>query len=177
MQTPTKKLDQIDRLLSAFPSAASANVDPEQHLRNYLEAVEDYHADDVEAAVTAFIKGRVPAFDGRWAPTAPMLATACHRAAEDRARTAYLDGLTKPRLPAPQIEHTPESRARIQAMAKQAAEAIASVTAPDDAERERELAASWQRTHQRFAPDMSEDAMRERLGFTVGDPDGDRDVA
>ncbi|HYF34540.1 MAG TPA: hypothetical protein VD994_04560 [Prosthecobacter sp.] len=132
-------------------------------MRNYLEAVEDWPADDVDAAVTAFIKGTVPGFDGKWAPTAPMLAGACRLAAEKRAREAYLDGLRRPALPPPPVEHSPEERARIQAMAKQASELLSSVSSAEDKQREVEVAQRWQRTNQRFAPDMSEKALAERL--------------
>lgn len=171
----------ITRLRSAFPPLANQVGDADEQLRNYLLAVEDWAADDVDAAVETFIKGAAPGHDGRFVPTAPMLGAQCRREAEARARQAALDRMARPALPPPDIEHSEESRARIKALVAGCVASLTSITADEDEAREREKAERWQRTNETFVPDMDEDAMRERLckrqGWDVGDPDGDRDVA
>lgn len=167
-------------MLSAFPAASTA--DPEQALRNFIEVAEDFDADLVEDAVTLFIKGQVPGFDGRFAPTAPMLAGACRLAAEHRARRKFLEGLAAPRLPSPTIEKTDEQRARARAQMQQAIDNLAAATALETVEVAAANKARWDKTNERFHPDMSDEAVMDRLihkrpAFTAGDPDGDRDVA
>jgi hypothetical protein len=176
MQAPTKKLNEVHRLLSAFPATASA--DPEQALRNYIEAVEDYPADDVEAGVTMFIKGTFPGFDGRFAPTAPMLATACRRAMEER-----LDRQRdrRPALPPPdKPPPTPEQRERAMALVRQFEAQVAANNLTEDAAAARRKSELLQRTNARFMPDMDEDALAERLGlsrgFSVGSPESEREA-
>lgn len=160
MQTPQRKLKEIQRLLSAFPDTMRG--DPTLLLHNYLTAIEDYTADTVSDAVDMFLRCEIPAFDGRFAPTAPVLASGCRFAAEKAARANYLSRLAAPKLPPPQIEHTPEERERIRAMAREAAATLASPAA----EHEAEIAArkeQWARVNARFAPDLSEEALAQRL--------------
>lgn len=163
-------------MLSAFPPLS--NTDPDEALRRYFEAIEDFHAYDLEAAVTMFIKGAMPGFDGRYAPTPPMLATACRKAAELRQREAYLKTFTAPRLAPPDIEKTDEQRARARAKMQQAIDNLSSATALDSAEALDASKARWKKVNTRFAPDMSEEAVMDRLvrkerGWTVGNDYGD----
>ena len=47
----------------------------------------------------------------------------------------------------------------------------------EDAEKDRRMRELTARTNARFMPDMSPAAMKRRLGFAVGDPEGDSDAA
>ena len=165
-------------MFSAFPPLS--NVDPEEALRRYFEAIEDFPAYDLETAVTLFVKGRVPGFDGRFAPTPPMLATACRQAAEMRQREAYLESFNNPRLPPPDIEKTDERRHRARALMEQTVANLTAGTAVETAEAEAASKARWEKVNARFQPDQSDEAIAERLlkrrPFDVGN-DGEEFAA
>jgi hypothetical protein len=168
-------LKDIQRLLAAFPPISG---EPSLILHNYLMAAEDFSADDVEAAVTMYIKGSVPGFDGRFAPTAPMLATGCRKVIDERNKQAYYASFSAPRLPPPDIEKTDEQRARARAKMQAAIDNLSSATALDSAEALDASKARWEKVNTRFAPDMSEEAIMERLvrrerGWTTGNDYGD----
>lgn len=173
MQTPKRKIRDIQRLLSAFPPQPG---DPEQVLRNYVFAVDEWQADHVEAAVDLYLCGKVPGFDGRFAPTPPMLATGCRIAAEAAARSRYLDSLSTPRLPSPQIVHSPEERARVRELVQgfvAAGEAHKAAT-----EATKEHIERWNRVHARFDPPQDDQSLMERLlGYSVGSPESEENAA
>ena len=114
-----------------------------------------------------FIKGQVPGHDGRFAPTPPMLAGACRLVLERENRARYLEGLSAPRLPSPDIEKTPEQRERAKA---KVAEFVASVGA--DAMTEAETlakSAQWAKVTARFDPPQDDASIRKRLiKYTLG---------
>ena len=174
MQAPQRKLKDIQRLLSAFPPI---NGDPALVLHNYLMAVEDWPADFVEDGVTLIVKGKLPGHDGRFAPTPPMVATACGIVAETVARQRYLDQISRPALPPPDIEKTPEQRERAKA---KLAEFVASVS--EDPTSEASIAirnARWAKVNAYFDPPQDEDSLTERLhlkrgaSYSVGSPESD----
>jgi hypothetical protein len=141
-------------------------------LHNYLMAAEDWPADIVEDAVTLYIKGKVPGFDGRFAPTAPMLDTGCRLVTEQRARERYLDGLSAPRLPSPDIERTQEQRARAKAQvdAFVATQKAVELTAEETKQR----AERWAKVNARFDPPQDDASVMQRLmGYSVGAPESD----
>lgn len=166
--------------MSAFP--AQNAPDQAELLRRYLDVAEDFAADLVEEAVTLYITGAIPGFDGRFAPTPPMLASACRKAAEHRARKRYLDGLLAPRLPAPVLQKTPEQRQSVRQQMEAAVDNLAARIALDDAEAQAAQKAMWEKTNERFRPDMSDDAVMNRLihkrpAFTAGSPESDEAAA
>lgn len=166
-------------MFSAFPPLS--NVDPDEALRRYFEAIEDFPAYDLETAVTLFVKGRVPGFDGRFAPTPPMLATACRQAADMRQRDAYLKSFNQPRLAAPDIEKTDEQRARARALMQQTVDNLSAGTALESAEALAASRARWEKVNARFQPEMTDEAIAERLlgrrPFDVGAPESDEAAA
>lgn len=192
MQDQTRKLKALRKLFGQFPEAggpASESIEARAErmaLRTtgYLTAIDGFATDLVEDAVDLVLKGELPGHDGRFVPTPPMLATACRLAAERIARARYLDGLNAPRLPAPQIEHTPESRERVRQMALHAAEVIGSVDLNNS---EAELAASkarWERVNAHFDPPQDEASLTERLnlkrdslGYAIGSPESEENAA
>lgn len=168
MQAPQAKLKAIQKLLSAFPAQAG---DGAELLRRYLEVAEDYHADDVETSVTLYLKGAVPGFDGRFAPTPPMLANGCRQAAEMRQREAYLKSFNAPRLAAPTVEKTAEQMERGRALMEAAVQRLTSMNESESAEAIAASKARWEKVNARFAPDMSDEAINARLmkpRWTVG---------
>lgn len=62
----------LDRLFSAFPTAARA--DEVLAARTYLEALDGYSVEAIRRSVGQFIGGRVESHDGRFAPSAAELA-------------------------------------------------------------------------------------------------------
>lgn len=164
MQSPQAKLKDIQRLLGVYPPVNTD--DPEQVVRNYLFAVDDYAAQDVTTAVDAFLKGSVPGTNAAFLPNAPVLAAECRRQMNLRLDREYRDNLTRPKLPPPDIERTPESQARVRELMERTARGLKSMTEDDDpVERHRR---QMQRANDYF------DAER---GFSVGDPEDAADAA
>ena len=181
MEEQHRKVVALERLFRTYPSFGKGET-AEEVARDrmakaevYLAAVEPYQAADVESAVSAFITGTVPGHNPAFAPTAPEVGSATRREMEHRVGSEVR--ARKPALPPPDIEHSEESRARIKALVAGCVASLTSITAAEDEARELEKAERWQRTHVAFVPDLDEAAMAARLGFTVGDRDGDEDAA
>ena len=166
-------MKDIQRLLSAFPPV---NGDPALVLHNYLMAVEDWAADFVEDGVTLIVKGKLPGHDGRFVPTPPMVATACSIVAEQASRQRYLDRLSQPALPAPDIEKTPEQRTRAKA---KVAEFVASVSPDPDEATIAVRNARWAKVNAHFDPPQDDESLTDRLhlkrgtSYSVGAPESD----
>lgn len=189
MQDQTKKLKAIRRLFGQFPELGGP---PDESLAEraerlalrttgYLMALDGFAFEIVEDGVDLVIRGELPGHDGRFVPTAPMLASACRLAAEKHARQRYLNGIKAPRLPAPDIVHSAESQARVRDLAKHAAEVIGAVNLDTT---ETDIAASkarWEKTNAYFQPPMDEASItkrlllraEDRLGYSTGNSDGE----
>lgn len=155
-----------------------------ERIKVYFEAVSLYVEDDVEAAVNSILTGSAPGLNLNFAPSAPAFAGECRRQMGIRLHREEL--FRKPALPPPDIERTPEERAR----AVSAFEAWkASQTAPDPAIVDAEASKAKAAKHQQWLRDRGElidiegspypvsRSLMNTLGYTVGDEDGDRDVA
>lgn len=181
MQTPQQTLKDIKRLLASFPPVSG---DPALVLHNYLTAVSGFASDFVTDGVDIIIRGELPGHDGRFAPTPPMLATACRIATERLARARYLDGIKAPRLPKPDIPKTDAARQRVREQMKHAAETIGAVNLDTS---EAEMAASkerWERVNAFFEPPQDDASLTERLnlkrdrrGYSIGSPESDEAAA
>lgn len=169
-------MDQIDRLISAFRTAGNAD-DPEQALRNYLLAVEVWELEDVTAAVNAFIAGNVPGVHRGFMPTSAELGGECRRQLGLRMESTHRERMRRPQLPPPDIEKSPESRARVKAQVAQLISKLADDHRTEDAAAAKRKADMQKRHDERFAPDPSSGATLQRLGFDVGDHDGEVDAA
>lgn len=147
-------------------------------------AVEDYPIGDVELAVDTLIKGIAPGVKPNYRPNPAETGSECRRQMGLRLRREELN--RPPALLPPDVVHTPESRARAMSVfeawkANQAAPEPAIV----DAEASKAKAAK----HQQWLRDRGElidiegspypvsRSLMNTLGYTVGDEDGDRDVA
>lgn len=179
-------------MFGQFPEAGGpANESLEQRAERmalratgFLTALDGFAIELVEDAVDLVLRGELPGHDGRWAPTPPMLATACRLAAEKNARQRYLNGFSAPRLPAPTIEKTDEQRQRVREMANHAAQTIGAVNLDTT---EAEIAASkarWERVNAHFDPPQDDASLTDRLnrnrdrqGYSIGAPESEENAA
>ena len=181
----------VSLLLGSFPNFASG--DGEAALGAYELVLRQSDERDHEPGVMILINGEYPGHDGRFAPTAPQLASAI-RMARDKRLDRERD--RRPQLAPPDIQHDPESQARVRQLMRETIAGLGgSMRSPDAAE---ELArqASKERIAKQDAMFRDEfissggglgpisKSLAKKLGyiepkpnFTAGDPDGDRDVA
>lgn len=126
---------------------------------------------DIEIAVTTLIKGVAPGVKPGYLPPPAVVGSECRRQMNLRLDREHRERRLRPALPPPDIEHSPESRANVKAMVEQAVANIAEVTRTDDAAATLRRNQQWDRTHERFMPEMDEHEIARRLGFTTGDPE------
>ena len=182
----------LRKLFGQFPEAGGpANETLEQRAERmalrttgYLTAIDGFGIDMVEDAVDLVLRGELPGHDGRFAPTPPMLATACRVAAEKVARTRYLNGLALPRLAPPDIPKTDEDRQRVRDMAKHAAETIGAVNLVASQDEMTASKERWAKVNAHFDPPQDEASLTERLnlnrdsqGYIIGSPESDEAAA
>lgn len=151
------------------PQAAD---DGEGLVRDYILAVEDYPAEDVERAVDMLIKGTAPGVSPSYRPKPPEVGAECRR--QMNLRLDSERRRARPRLHPPLAERTDESRAHVAAMMRQAV-ADLTVAGEDDEEATRRRQATQSRIFDRFDPPQSEAEMLSRLRYTTGDSDEDGD--
>lgn len=163
MQSPTRKIEDINRLLACFRTPGQADpADAEQQFRNYIFAVDDYHAADVEAAVEALIKGTAPGVNPSFLPPPPVVGAECRRQMNlrlDRERDR------RPKLPPPDVERTPESQARVRELVERTVRGLRTADADDP-----------QARHRRQIEKANAYFDAER-GYSVGDMDAQDDAA
>lgn len=175
MQTdPTRTAAQITRLLSAFPPTGS--TDPDETLRRYFEAIDEFTLWDIETAVDWYIKGKVPGFDGRFAPTPPMLAGQARRARDERLS---VEARERRALPPPAEEEVPKDPKIASGLRQLVKKLEENMLSPEASLRKRHHVMA--RANARFEPNMDPDAMMKRLGgrpprYEVGDPEGNTDA-
>ena len=176
MDNPERVLNAITKLLSPFP-AGNTQGTADEVLRRYLDAVEEFYPFDIEDGVDLLMKAKIPGYDGRFAPTPPQLATASRVARDKRLDAMSRERRLRPALPPPDIEKTPEQRARAKA---KVAEFVASVS--PDPQDEATIAirnARWAKVNAHFDPPQDEDSLTERLHlkrgarYSVGSPESD----
>lgn len=179
MNTPKHILAVVNRLLSPFPAGGQGAG--EDVLREYVRVAQSYTDADLTAGADLLMSGRFPGYDGRFAPSPPQFGAACRKALEDRLDAEAIDRRMRPRLAPPDVEKTDESRKRVLARTAELVEALAAQQRTEDAQVERERKARQARVNDRFAPDMSREAVSRRLyprdPWDVGDPEGDAEVA
>jgi len=152
-----------------------------ERIKVYFDAVAIYLEDDVEAAVEAVLTGSAAGMNPNFAPPAPAFAGECRRQMNMRLRRAELARLGHPRLPPPDIEKTDEQRQRARAKMEAAIDSLSSGTALESAESLAASKARWEKVNTMFHPDMSDEAIAERLlgrrPFDVGAPESDEAAA
>jgi hypothetical protein len=164
---------QLKLLFSTFPPPPGDNLAAQ--LEAYAIALDGHDMRDIEAAVTRLIRGEVAGHNQSFAPSAATLG-----AAVIERRNHRLDiesrNYVRNQLPAPTVERTPESRARVAAMMQQAVAGLASELRTPDAEAERRKRAFQSRVFDRFDPPQTDEDVRKRLGFEVADSDIEGDM-
>jgi len=139
----------------------------------YFEAVSIYEAQDVEAGIADLLSGSVPGHNPSYVPPAPVVASATRRAMERRTDRLAREKALHPRLPPPDVEKTPESRARVKAMVNGLVNNFAEQHRTEDAAAAKRKHDRLVKANARFVDYNDEDAMRERLGYSVGDREGE----
>lgn len=161
----------VSLLLGSFPNFQSG--DGEAALAAYEIVLSAADERDLQPGVMMLINGEVAGHDGRFAPTAPQLAKAIRQAMNRRVDA---ENARRAALPPPEdewVDDSPEVKARNKARLDQLAVDLAATLRTDEAETERRRLETMNRTNARFAPDFSPQAMSQRLGFSVGDPDAE----
>lgn len=166
MQSPTRKIEDITRLLACFRTPGQADpADAEQQFRNYIFAVDDYPAADVEAAVEALIKGSAPGVNPSFLPPPPAVGAECRRQLNLRLDREARDKLSRPALPKPDVERTPESQARVRELVERTVRGLRTPDADDPVARHKR---QLDKTNARFD---------QERGYSIGDRDEEWDAA
>lgn len=163
------------------PRMPEVGVDPDRHFAAQLEAygraLASYEIQDIEAAINRFLQGTVPEHNPNFAPSAAMLGVVTKQCRDARLDSEHRAALRHPRLPPPDVKRTPESMARVAALMAKTVEDLGAQKRTEDAAADKRRAEQFARTNERFAPDMSMEAQRERLGrahwYTLGNDDGE----
>jgi hypothetical protein len=168
----------LKKLFRTYPQFAADDL--AETMRVYFEALQPYATQDISTAVSNFLAGAAPGHNPAYAPSAPLVGAETRRVMNLRLESEARNRAKAPSLPAPQMEHSPESRFRVAAMTaelvKRTADSLS--TLDNDTQRKR----VWGSVHERFYPaDIDPGETRHRLGLppqvTAGDPDGDGEIA
>lgn len=163
-------------LLGSFPSFSSG--DAEAALAAYELVMSQADERDLQPGFMILINGEYPGHDGRFAPTAPQLATAIRMARDKRLESERRDQMRWPRLPPPDIEKTPEQRERARAKLEAFIQSVGAVDAHRNAEQIAAAKERWEKTNARFQPPMDDASVAHRLlGYEVGAPESDENAA
>lgn len=111
-------------------TAEEITLDRIERIKVYFEAVAPYEEQDVEAAVDAFLSGSAPGVNPNFAPPAPAVGGETRRQMNLRLDKENRERRLRPALPPPDIEHTPESRARMKAILEAGLAKLHEATAP-----------------------------------------------
>jgi len=175
----TRIADAFDRLFRTYQQG-DHSADPGDLARErlakakvYFEAVSIYEAEDVETGIADLLSGSVPGHNPSYVPPAPLVASATRRAMERRTDRLAREKALHPRLPPPDVPKTPESRARVKAMVDGLVESFAEQHRTEDAAAAKRKHDQMVKANSRFLDESDEAAMRERLGYSVGDRDGE----
>lgn len=163
----------INRLLASFPGTASGSSD--DALDGYLLGTAEIPPEFLAIAAQRFLAGSVAGQHMSFPPSPAQFATEARQhwyAAIEREREEQL------RLNPPRREHIPaEERARVKAGFDDLAASLGATMRTEDATADARRKSIFQRTNERFYPSMDEQAMKRRLGYSVGDADGEADAA
>lgn len=154
----TKALEALFRTYPGFRAD-----DLTATVKTYLHAVSIYETRDVIKGISDFITGNVPGHNPAFAPSAPQVGSAVRQAMDRRLDSERRTQMGRPRLPPPDIEKSPESRARIKAKVDAL---VANLTFACEAEMTDSamLRRAAERHDAYFAP---------TLRYSVGDPDAE----
>lgn len=165
-------------LLGSFPTFSSG--DGEAALAAYEVVMRAADERDLQPGFMVLLNGEYPGHDGRFAPTAPQLASAIRIARDKRLESERYDKLRHPRLPPPDIEKTPEQMARAKAQLQEFINSVGTAEAEKSVEAIDASKARWERVNTRFNPPQDDASLTDRLnlnrdrqGYDIGSPESD----
>ena len=161
------KLTIINRLLASFPATQSGSSD--DVIDGYLLGCAEIPSQFMAVAAQRFLAGSVPGQHMAFPPSPAQLATT---AREHWYMALEVEHARLP-PPPPEPEPSPEERARVKAKFDALIAERTAQVRTDDAAADRARRAVMARTNARFMPDMSDEEIHRRLGYTVGDRDAD----
>lgn len=167
--------DLLKLLFSTFPPPPTGTA--EAQLAAYALSLEGCDERDIEAAVRNFLAGSAPGHNPAFVPSAPLLGAEVRRVMNLRLDSEARTRASRPALPPPDIERSPESRERVRRLMEQTTRRMGEAMQTEDAAADKRRKQTYVRVHDYFAPDMTEDAMLKRLGYEVGDNEGAADAA
>lgn len=138
-------------------------------------SISPFEAQDVEAGVTALLTGSFPGFNAAFRPPAPQVGAACRFAMDARLDSEHRERARQPQLLPPDVVKDEDSRARVAAMVDGFVNKAAASMRTDEAAAHKRRLDHAARVNDKFDPDADADAMRRRLGFSVGNSDIDGD--
>lgn len=169
-------------LLGSFPTFASG--DAEAALAAYEIVMANAAEQDLQPGFMLLINGEYPGHDGRFAPTAPQLATAIRMARDRRLEHERVMRVHQARLPAPEITKTPEQRAGARAKMEEFINSVGSTEAKRSAEALAASKARWDRVNAHFSPPQDDASLVERLnlnrdqfGYAMDSPEREDNAA
>lgn len=169
-------------LLGSFPSFSSG--DAEAALAAYELVMSQADERDLQPGFMILINGLYPGHDGRFAPTAPQLASAIRMARDKRIDSEERTQRYTPQLPKPEIEKTPEQRERARAKMEAFIQSVGAVDAHQNAEQIAAAKERWEKTNARFDPPQDYASVTDRLnlnrsrtGIMIGAPESDEAAA
>ena len=178
MDRQTRIATALERLFRTYqqPGAGEEALrDRIERAKVYFDAVAPYEIVDIEQAVANFLSGSAPGINPSFQPPAPAVGAECRRCMNLRLDSEHR--MRQPALPPPDLEKSPESRARVKAKVAELISRLADDQRTEDAAAAKRRADMQKRVDERFAPDPSPGATLQRLGFEVGDRDGHEDAA
>jgi hypothetical protein len=135
----------------------------DEMLAEYFDALTDYQTCDIEAGIRNMRTGSVDGFNPSFLPPAPLVAKAVRAAMHKRLDSEHRDRLSRPALPPPDIEKSPESRARVKDMISGLLKNLAMV----------EEAETTDSAMLRRAAERHDSYFTPTLQYTTGDPDAE----
>jgi len=168
-------LERLFRTYQQLGAGEEALRDRIERAKVYFDAVAPYEIVDIEQAVANFLSGSAPGVNPSFQPPAPAVGSECRRCMNLRLDSEHR--MKPPALPPPDIEKSPESRARVKAKVAELIGKFSEQHRTEDAATAKRAADLQKRVDERFSPDPSPAATLQRLGFEAGDRDGHEDAA
>ncbi len=174
MTTTQRQQALVSLLLGTFPNFQSG--DAEAALAAYDIVLSKADPRDVEPAIMMLIEGRLPGFDGRFAPTATQLSRAIRVCLEKRVDAEIAARKALPPPPDDWVDDPPEVKARNKARLDKLCADLAAQLQTDDAADEKRKREITNRANAAFRPSDDPYAVKRRL-WDAGCPESDENAA
>lgn len=162
-------------LFASFPASGG---DSEAQLAAYALALDAHDMRNIETAVRKLVRGEYDWHNRAFAPSSAVLGAAVIQERDARLVSERRSQLRQPALPPPDVVKTPEQRARALRLMQEFVETQAAIEASNAADTYQARRERFQRANARFKPDMSDQAVMERLlGYSTGSPESEEHAA